>query len=213
MLVDPVVKRVATPVLELMLATPVLEEVQVGLTADPLFVAVNVTEPVDNVAVKVPEPCERHPEQLIEILPPPDVLTVSVVTPLIPLSVAVIVVLPVAAAVASPEPLMVATLVDEELQVTEEVTFWLLLSPKVPVAVNCWVALRPIVELLGEIEIATNSFAEGKNLPQAVARSAGKMMRAILKPICCGERKRVRPIPWAHLPGNFSMRSTASCGK
>jgi hypothetical protein len=212
MLVDPVVKSVATPVLELMLATAVLEELQVGLIAEPLFVAVNVTEPVANVAVKVPEPCERHPEQLIVRLPPPEVLTVSVVTPLMPLSAAVIVVLPVAAAVARPEPLMVATLVDDELQVTDEVMFLLVLSPKVPVAVNCWVELRPIVELPGVIEIATNSFADGKNLPQAVARSAGKMMRATLKAICCGERNRVRPMLGAHFPGNFSMRSTASCG-
>jgi hypothetical protein len=204
--------RVATPVLELMLATAGLEELHVGLTVWLPSVALNVTEPCVNEALNVPVPVDVQPEQLIVMLPPPELLTVSVVTPLTPLWAAVMVVLPVLTAVASPELLIVATVVSEEVQVAEEVTFWLLLSPKVPVAVNCWVALRPIVGLLGEIEIDTNEFAEGKNLPQAVARSAGKMIRAILKPICFGERKQVRPTG-AHFPGNFSMRSSASCGK
>lgn len=49
------------------------------------------------------------------------------------------VVVPVLAAVASPEELMVATPVEDEAQVTDEVTSLLELSPKVPVAENCWV--------------------------------------------------------------------------
>jgi hypothetical protein len=173
-------------------------------------VAVNVTDPVTRVAVNVPEPCERHPEQLIVRVPPPVVLTVIVVTPLIPLSAAVMVVVPVAAAVASPELLIVATLVAEEVQVTDEVTFWLLLSPNVPVAVNCCVPLSCTEGLLGVTEIATSVLAEGKNLPQAVASSAGRIMRAILNPICCGERKRVGRIAGDDLREDFSMRSAAS---
>lgn len=214
MVVDPVATRVVTPVLELMLATPVLEELHVGLTAEPLFVAVNVTVPVAKLAVKVPEPCERQPEQPIVRLPPPPplVLTFSVVTPLMPLLAAVMVVLPVLRELASPELLIVATVVSDEVQVTDEVRLWLVLSPKVPVALNCCVALRPIVGKLGEIEIDTNSFAEGKNLPQAVARSAGKTIRAILKPIFCGEWNRICLLADGPFPGNFSMRSTASCG-
>ena len=135
--VDPVVRSVATPLLELMFATAWLDEDQVGVTAEPLLVAVNVTDPVTRVAVNVPVPCERHPEQLIVRAPPPVVLIVNVVRPLIPLSAAVIVVVPVAAAVASPAVLILATLVAEDVHVTDEVKFWLLLSPKVPVAVNC----------------------------------------------------------------------------
>ena len=209
-MVDPVVIRVATPLLELMFATPWLDEDQVGLTAVPLFVAVNVTDPVPIVAVNVPVPCERHPEQLIVRAPPPVVLTVIVVTPLMPLSAAVIVVEPVAAAVASPELLIVAMLVEEDVHVTEEDKFWLLLSPKVPVAVNCCVPLSCTVGLAGVTEIATKVDADGKNLPHAVARRAGRMMRAILNPRCWGERKRVRGIAEDDFRGNFSMRSAAS---
>lgn len=66
------------------------------------------------------------------------VLTVNVVLALRLPEVAVIVVLPVPApAVASPAVLMVAMFVDEELQVTVEVTSRVLPSPKVPEAVNC----------------------------------------------------------------------------
>jgi hypothetical protein len=133
----PVVMSVATPVLELMVAIAWLDEDQVGLTVWLLLVAVNVTWPNVNEAVKAFVPFAVQPEQLIVRVPPPVVLTVNVVTPLMPLSAAVIVVVPVPPAVASPEALMVATLAAEDVQVTDEVTFWLLLSPNVPVAVNC----------------------------------------------------------------------------
>lgn len=53
-------------------------------------------------------------------------------------TVAVIVVAPAATVVASPEPLMVATEVDEEVQVTPLDKSWLLPSLYVAVAVNCW---------------------------------------------------------------------------
>jgi len=80
--VVPADSRVAIPVVEPMLATPVFDEVHVGFTAEPLFVALNVTEPVERLAVNVPEPWEIQPEQEMVKLPPPLVLTVSVVTPL-----------------------------------------------------------------------------------------------------------------------------------
>ena len=66
--------------------------------------------------------------------------TVNVVLPVIPLSVAEMLVLPALTAVASPALVMVATPVLEEAQVTELVRFWVLASEYVPVAVNCCVA-------------------------------------------------------------------------
>lgn len=44
-------------------------------------------------------------------------------------------------AVANPELLIVAAFAFEEDQVTDEEISFVLLSPKVPVAVNCWVLL------------------------------------------------------------------------
>jgi len=49
---------------------------------------------------------------------------------------AVIVVAPTVTALATPEPLTVATLPADEIQVAWSVTSWVLLSVKVPVAVN-----------------------------------------------------------------------------
>jgi hypothetical protein len=136
--VVPVVVRVAVPELELAkLATAVFDEVQVGLMVAPLLVAVNRTDPSDRLAVAVVLVCAVQPEHVI-VMAFDCELTVKVVTPLTPLSLAVMFVDPkVVPAVASPELLMVAMLVDDEVQVTEEVTFCWLLSPKVPVAVNC----------------------------------------------------------------------------
>jgi hypothetical protein len=55
--VVPVATSVVIPVLELMFATPTLEELHVGVTIVPeLFVAKKVTEPVLNDAVNVLEP-------------------------------------------------------------------------------------------------------------------------------------------------------------
>jgi hypothetical protein len=162
-----------------MLATAVLDDVHVGETAEPLLVAVNVTVPVSTEAVNVEPDCEMQPEQEIVRLPV-DELTVSVVNPETPLSAAVIVVVPVDPAVASPVLLMLATLVAEEVHVTDDVTSLLLLSPNVPVAVNCWVPLNATVGLAGDTVIATSEPADGKNCPQLAARSTGRIMNAIL---------------------------------
>ena len=48
-----------------------------------------------------------------------------------------IVVTPVAIPVASPELLMVAMFSDDDVQITDEVTSRLVLSPNVPTALNC----------------------------------------------------------------------------
>src|SRR5689334_12750203 len=55
----------------------------------------------------------------------------------VPKSVALIVEAPAASAVARPPLAIVATDVFDELQVTDDVRFWVVLSEKVPVAVNC----------------------------------------------------------------------------
>jgi hypothetical protein len=141
--VVPVPINVAVPVAELMVATPVLEEFQVGDTIWlELFVAMNVTEPEANEAVNAAVLCCVQPEQVIVKPPVFEVPTVSVVVPLTLLLVAVIiVVLPFAAeaaTVARPEVLMLATLLEEEVQVTDERA---LVPPLavVPVAANCCV--------------------------------------------------------------------------
>jgi hypothetical protein len=71
--------------------------------------------------------------------------TVSPALPETPLSVAMMVVLPGFTAVASPAPVIVATLVFDEVHVTELVMFWVLPLEYVPVAVNCCVAPTWIV--------------------------------------------------------------------
>jgi hypothetical protein len=82
--------------------------------------------------------------------------TVSKVFPKIFPDVAVIVVGPAATAVASPEALIVALVVSDELHVADEVTFCVLLSEYVPVAVNCWVAPTAILGFAGVTAIEDN---------------------------------------------------------
>src|SRR5690349_9706921 len=86
----------------------------------------------------------------------------------------------VAVAVASPELLMVAMVVAEDVQVTDELTSFELPSPKLPVAVNCCVLLGCIVGLLGEIANATSVPASGKNFPQATTDAARTMTATAL---------------------------------
>ena len=61
---------------------------------------------------------------------------------------------------------MDATLDEEELQVTEEETSLLVPSPKLPIAVNCWVLVNCKEAFEGVTEMATNELASGKNFPQ-----------------------------------------------
>jgi len=71
------------------------------------------------------------------------------VDPLIVPNAALIVVLPLATLDARPEALIVAAAGVEEVQTTDAETSWVLLSLKVPVAVNCFVELVGIVEFAG----------------------------------------------------------------
>jgi hypothetical protein len=102
----------------------------------------NVTDPEANEAVNAPLLCCVHPLQVMVSPPLFEVPTVRVVVPLtFPLVAVIVVVLPFAAeaaTVARPELLMLATFVDEEVQVTDE---RVLVPPLalVPVAVNCCV--------------------------------------------------------------------------
>ncbi len=63
---------------------------------------------------------------------------------------------PVPTAVASPAVLIVATVVVNELQVTESVRFCVLVSLNVPVAVNCCVVPLGIEGLVGVTAIDTS---------------------------------------------------------
>ena len=85
--------------------------------------------------------------------------TVSRVEPATEPEVAVMVVVPTAALVASPWlPLLLlttATVVELELQVTVVVRFCVEPSVKVPVAVNCWLVPRAIEGLAGVTAIET----------------------------------------------------------
>jgi hypothetical protein len=139
MVVVPGATRFATPEFAVRnVATAGFDELQVGVTVDPLLVAVNVTDPMATLAVKEGA---APPQPLQAIVSPEEEPTVRVVVAVTPLWVAVMVVVPaVFAAVASPELLMLAMFVEEELHVTDEVTLFVLLSPNVPVAENCWVA-------------------------------------------------------------------------
>ena len=102
----------------------------------------NVTDPEANEAVNALLLCCVHPLQVMVSPPLFEVPTVSVVVPLtFPLVAVMAVVLPFAAeaaTVARPELLMLATLVEEEVHVTDERA---LVPPLalVPVAVNCCV--------------------------------------------------------------------------
>src|SRR4030095_12374797 len=94
----------------------------------------------------------------------------------IPEELALIVVVPSARDVASPfEPdvlLMIATPIFDELQVTEEVIFCVVLSVKVPVAINCSVSPRAVVLFVRVTAIDTKpagvtvSVAEGDVTPE-----------------------------------------------
>lgn len=124
---------------------------------------------------------------------------------MIPLSLAVIVVVPVLPAVARPELLIVATFVEDEDQVTDDVTSLLELSPKVPVAVNCCVLLLSVrVELLGDIEIATSVLADGKNWPHAVPNTTAAISSP--KPITLKRLLHTPEVGNDGSPNSFIMR-------
>lgn len=81
--------------------------------------------------------------------------TVSPVDPLIVPNAALIVVLPLATLEARPEALIVAVAGVDEVQTTDAEISCVLLSLKVPVAVNCLVVLVGIVEFAGVTAMET----------------------------------------------------------
>ena len=115
-------------------------------------------------------------------------LTVSVVEPLMLPEVAVMVVCPAPWVVAKPELLIVATPVLDEDQIALDVMFCVLPSLKVPVAVNCWVALWVTVGLAGvtvidcRAAVFTLSSVEPFTLPRAALMVVWPAPLVVAKP-------------------------------
>lgn len=101
-------------------------------------------------------------------------VTGAVAVTLLLFDFAVMVVVPRATPVTRPVALTVATLGEDESQVTCEVTLLFVLLPSVAVAVNCWVPLGTIKALVGDKEIETIASAAGKNPPQLLRTIAAK---------------------------------------
>ncbi len=140
----------ATPVARpaaVMVATPVLEEAHV--TCPVMFFVL----PSEYVPVALN--CCVAPVKIVgsagvtAIDVSVAVCTVRTVLPVIPLKVAEIVLVPAATPVARPAAVMVETPVFEEVHVTWPVMFCVVLSVKVPVAVNCCVVPAGIAGLAG----------------------------------------------------------------
>ena len=111
----------------------------------------------------------------------------AVAVTLLLLDLAVMVVLPRATAVASPEVSMVATLVEDDSQVTCEVTSPVVLLPKVAVAVNCAVVVGVIHALVGDNASAVMESEAGKN-PLQLLRSTATVIAAVNFAHCVSRR-------------------------
>lgn len=129
----------------LMVATPSGDELH--LTSDDKFRLVLL----DRVAVAVN--CCVMPTAMVGftgvIAMAVTVAEVRVVEPVIPLKVALMVVEPVATAVAVPAGVIVAHPGFDELQLTRLVKSWLTLLDKTPVALNCWMVPTMLVGSTG----------------------------------------------------------------
>lgn len=88
-----------------------------------------------------------------------EAVTVKEADPVTPLKVAVMVEVPAATAVATPELLIVAVALLELLQLTLEVMFAVELSLNVPVAVYCWAAPTVIWAVVGPTTIPVSVLA------------------------------------------------------
>lgn len=113
-------------------------------------------------------------------------VTVSTVEPDTLPAVAVIVVVPTVRQVASPVLLIVAISVLEELHVTDEVTSSVLLSEKVPVAVNCLVVPMPLLGLAGVMEIEEIAFTVKvvePETPRVAVMVVGPAANAVASPL------------------------------
>src|SRR5579859_8298930 len=137
---------VASPVLAPTVATPALLDLQVALVVRFCV--------LPSLYVPVALNCSLEPKTMLglegEMAMEVRAITVNEVEPVTALKVAEIVVVPGPAAVASPvlAP-TVATPALLELQVALVVKSCVLLSEKIPVAVNCWVAGKITVPLAG----------------------------------------------------------------
>jgi hypothetical protein len=150
---EPAATAVASPPV-LIVAAALLEDVQV---------AVDVTFAVElSLYVAVAVNCCIAPATMLGLagVTAMEVIvfvvaavTVSIAVPLTPLREAVIVLEPAATAVASPDVLIVAAALLEDVQVAVDVTFAVELSLYVAVAVNCCVAPAAMLPVAGETEI------------------------------------------------------------
>jgi hypothetical protein len=93
-------------------------------------------------------------------------VTVSRVEPLTAADVATIVAVPTASVLASPPELMLTTLGGDAVHDTEPVISWLLLSVKVPLAVNCCVMPRGRKASAGVTAIDTRAGADTVKLAE-----------------------------------------------
>ena len=110
--------------------------------------------------------------------------TVRLAVPLIAPDVAVTVVVPGATVAATPPPLIVATVLDDEIHVAVEVRFCVLPSVNVPVAVNCCVLPTKSDAVAGVTAIDT---------------TAGAATVRVVEPLKPPELAEMVVVPWAKL--------------
>ena len=110
--------------------------------------------------------------------------TVNVADPVTPANVADTVVAPWAVELASPEELIVAIPVGEELQVALALRSFVLPSLKVPLAENCWVRPRAIDGSAGETVIV-------------VSEAGGAPTVSVVEPVMLAETAEIVVVPWA----------------
>ena len=117
-------------------------------------------------------------------------LTVRIVVPDVLPELAVMVVAPVALAVARPVLLLIfAIVVLDELQVTDVVITWVVPSKNVPVAMNCWVTPTDTIGLAGVItmedrgEEITVTVVLPKILPEVAVMVAVPPKTAVARPV------------------------------
>ncbi len=119
-------------------------------------------------------------------------LTVSVVVPVTfeleeeedELVDAVIVVVPIATAVARPEELMVAKVGFDEAHVTDDVMSFVDPSPSVAVAVNCCVLLGCTVGFTGVTASDTTEVPDTKKSPHPVSAASSATVASIATAFC-----------------------------
>jgi len=127
-------------------------------------------------------------------------VTVNVIEPLTGPELAVIVVIPCLAVLASPWLLMVATAVSEEFQLTEEVSSLVLPSVNVPVALNCCFVPSGMEGLRGVTPRDTKT---------------GGATARVVEPLTDPKEAIIAVVPWARLvarprlPAELLIEATA----